>query len=224
MRIPHGNRRARCPKANAISAQFLLNQNSRPTTRGRASGTRAGAAPDLRPVAGGRGTVGRDYEHGRLGALSLLASIDLPAGEATPLAGETHKSSDHVEFLRILDGKHPKGDLIRIVPGDVSARTSAETRRCLATVLGRFEFVSAPKHGSRPNLVEGLFSRMTRQMLRGIRVSSKDEPEGRILRYFREVNAEPVVYRWRWNLSDVDPTAEELVVDTLLPDGAGKAS
>ena len=26
--MPHGNRRARCPKANAISAQFLLNQNS----------------------------------------------------------------------------------------------------------------------------------------------------------------------------------------------------
>ena len=110
------------------------------------------------------------------------------------------------------------------MPGDVSARTSAETRRYLATVLGRFEFVSAPRHGSRPDLVEGLLSRMTRQMLHGIRVSSKDEPEERILRYFREADAEPVVCRWRWNLSDVDPTAEELVVDTLLPDGAGKAS
>jgi len=57
--------------------------------------------------------------------------------------------------------------------------------------------VSAPKHGSWLNLVEGLFSRMTRQMLRHIRVSSKDELKERILRYFREVNAEPVVYRWR---------------------------
>ena len=180
--------------------------------------------PGLRPVAGGRGTVGRDYEHGRLGTLSLLASIDLPAGEATPLAGETHKSSDYVEFLKILDGKYPKGDLIRIVLDNVSVHTSAETRRYLATVPGRFEFVSAPRHGSWLNLVEGLFSRMTRQMLRGIRVSSKDEPEERILRYLEEVNAESVVYRWKWNLSDVDPTTEELVVDTLLPDGAGKAS
>ena len=180
--------------------------------------------PDLRPVAGGRGTVGRDYEYGRPGTLSLLASIDLLTGEAASLVSETHKSSDYVEFLRILDGKYPKGDLIRIVPGDVSARTSAETRRYLATVLGRFEFVSAPRHGSWLNLVEGFFSRMTRQMLRGIRVSSKDEPEERILRYFREADAEPVVCRWRWNLSDVGPTAEELVVDALLPDGAGKAS
>ena len=193
----------------------------------------ANTAPDLRPEAGGagdaggaggRGTVRRDYEYRRLGTLSLLASIDLPAGEATPLAGETHKSSDYVEFLKILDGKYPKGDLIRIVLDNVSARTSTETRRYLATVPGRFEFVSAPRHGSWPDLVEGFFSRMTRQMLRGIRVSSKDELKERILRYFKEVNAEPVVYRWKWNLSDVDPTTEELVVDTLLPDGAGKAS
>ena len=193
----------------------------------------ANTAPDLRPEAGGagdaggaggRGTVRRDYEYRRLGTLSLLASIDLLTGEATPLVSETHKSSDYVEFLKILDGKYPKGDLIRIVLDNVSVHTSAETRRYLATVPGRFEFVSAPRHGSWLNLVEGLFSRMTRQMLRQIRVSSKDELKERILRYFKEVNAEPVVYRWKWNLSDVDPTTEELVVDTLLPDGAGKAS
>ena len=178
---------------------------------------------DLRPVTGGRGTVGRDYEHGRLGTLSLLASIDLLTGEATPLVSETHKSSDYVEFLRILDGRYPKGDLIRIVLDNVSVHTSAETRHYLTTVPGRFEFVSAPRHGSWLNLVEGLFSRMTRQMLRGIRVSSKDELKERILRYFKEVNAEPVVYRWKWNLSDIDPTTEELVVDALLSDGADKA-
>ena len=187
----------------------------------------ANTAPDLRPEAddaGGRGTVRRDCEHGRLGTLSLLASIDLPAGEATPLAGETHKSSDYVAFLRILDGRYPKGDLIRIVLDNVSVHTSAETRRYLATVPGRFEFVFTPKHGSWLNLVEGFFSKMTRQMLRGIRVSSKDELRERILRYFKEVNADPVVYRWKWNLSDIDPTTEGLVVDTLLPDEADKAS
>ena len=195
-----------------------------PTTRSRAPGTRANTAPDLRPVTGGRGTVRRDHEHGRLGTLSLLASIDLLTGEATPLVSETHKSSDYVEFLRILDGKYPKGDLIRIVLDNVSVHTSAETRRYPPCVPGRFEFVFTPRHGSWLNLVEGFFSKMTRQMLRGIRVSSKDELKERILRYFKEVNAEPVVYRWRWNLSDIDPTAAELVVDTLLPDEADKAS
>ena len=105
----------------------------------------------------------------------------------------------------------------------MSARTSAEARRHPPCVPGRLGFVSAPRHGSWPDLVEGLLSRTARQMLRGIRVSSKDEPEERILRYLEEARAEPVVCRWRWNLSDMGPTAEELVVDTLVPDGADKA-
>jgi transposase len=41
--------------------------------------------------------------------------------------------------------------------------------------VGRFEFTFAPKHGSWLNLIEGLFSRLARSVLRHIRVASKDE-------------------------------------------------
>lgn len=178
----------------------------------------ANTAPDvpLMPEST-RSTIKRDYEYKRLGTLSLLASIDLLTGTATPLVSDTHKSSDYVAFLKILDAQYPKGDLIRIVLDNVSVHTSAETRAYLATVPGRFEFVFTPKHGSWLNLVEGFFSKMTRQMLRGIRVSSKSELIERIYRYFDEVNAEPVVFKWKWNLSDIDPSSEELVTETLLP-------
>ncbi len=54
-----------------------------------------------------------------------------------------------------------------------------------------------PRHGSWPDLVEGFFSKMTRQMLRGIWVPGKDESGERILRYLEEADADPVVYRWR---------------------------
>ena len=145
-------------------------------------------------------------------------------GETTPLAGETREGPDHAGFPEITGGRYPKGDLTRIVPDDVSVHTSAEARRHPPCAPGLLGFVSAPGHGSWPDLVEGLFSKMVRQMLRGIRVSSKDEPRERILRYLEEARAEPVVYRWRWSLSDIDPTAEELVVDTLLPNEADKAS
>ena len=113
---------------------------------------------------------------------------------------------------------------MRIVPGNVSARTSAETRCHLATVPGRLGLVLAPRHGPWPDLVEGFFSKMTRRTLRGIRVPGRDEPGEGILRYLEEVSADPVVHGWRRDLSDIDPTTEGLVVDTLLPDGAGKAS
>lgn len=185
----------------------------------------ASTAPDLRPEAGSMGgAVARDYEYKRLGTLSLLASIDLLTGEATPLVSETHKSSDYVEFLKVLDAKYPEGDLIRIVLDNVQVHKSKETRAYLATVPGRFEFVFTPKHGSWLNLVEGFFSKMTRQMLRGIRVSSKEELKERIYRYFDEVNAEPVVYRWKWNLSEIDPDKEELAVETLLEEREDQAS
>lgn len=117
-------------------------------------------------------TIIRDYEYKRLGTLSLLAAIDLLTGEAILLVSETHMSSDFVEFLKLLDGKYPKGDKIRIILDNHSAHTSKETQEYLNLVSDRFEFVFTPTHGSWLNMVEGFFSKMTRQMLAGIRVSS----------------------------------------------------
>lgn len=159
-------------------------------------------------------TISRDYEYRRLGTLSLLAGIDLQTGEAIPLVSETHNSRDYIEFLKILDNRYPKGDKIRIVLDNLKVHTSEETRKYLATVPGRFEFVFTPKHGSWLNMVEGFFSKMTKQMLRGIRVKSKAELEERIYLYFDEVNAEPVVFHWKYNLDDID-VSEEIIIDTL---------
>ena len=63
---------------------------------------------------------------------------------------------------------------IRIILDNHSAHTSKETRRFLDTMpKGRFKFVFTPKHGSWLNMIESFFSKMTRQMLRGIRVNRK---------------------------------------------------
>lgn len=51
-------------------------------------------------------------------------------------------------------------------------------------------------------------------MLRGIRVKSKAELADRIYLYFDEINAEPVVFHWKYNLDDID-VSEEVIVDTL---------
>ena len=159
-------------------------------------------------------TISRDYEYKRLGTVSLLAGIDLQTGEAVPLVRESHNSRDYIEFLKLLDKKYPKEDKIRLVLDNLKVHTSDETRKYLATVPGRFEFVFTPKHGSWLNLVEGFFSKLTRQLLKGIRVETKEELIGRIYKYFDEVNAEPVVYHWKYRLEEIDPS-EEVVVDTL---------
>ena len=159
-------------------------------------------------------TINRDYEYKRLGTLSLLAAIDLQTGEAIPLVRDKHSSTEYIEFLKLLDDKYPKGDKIRIVLDNLKVHTSEATRKYLATVPGRFEFVFTPKHGSWLNMVESFFSKMTRQMLRSIRVKSKEELTNRIYRYFVEINEEPIVFHWKYNLDDID-VSEEIIVDTL---------
>ena len=159
-------------------------------------------------------TINRDYEYKRLGTLSLLAAIDLQTGEAIPLVRDKHSSTEYIEFLKLLDDKYPKGDKLRIVLDNLKVHTSEATRKYLATVPGRFEFVFTPKHGSWLNMIEGFFSKMTRQMLRGIRVKSKEELTNRIYRYFAEINEEPIVFHWKYNLDDID-VSEEIIVDTL---------
>ena len=139
--------------------------------------TISNTAPDLRPTSE-HGEVYRDAEYKRLGTLSLLAGIDLLTGEAIPLVSETHKSSDFIEFLKILDKKYPSQDTIRIILDNHFTHTSKETRRFLDTMpKGCFKFVFTPKHGSWLNVIKSFFSKMTRQMLRGIRVNTKQELE-----------------------------------------------
>ena len=157
---------------------------------------------DLRPTAG-NGCVCRDYEYKRLGTLSLIAGIDLLTGIAVPVVSETHKSSDFITLLKKLDEMYPEGDIIRIICDNHSAHKSKEVQNYLATKPeGRYIFVFTPKHASWLNLIECFFSKMTRQMLKGIRVKSKEELAERIYQYFDEVNAEPVVFHWTYKLDE----------------------
>ena len=174
----------------------------------------ANVADDLPPTED-NGTIKRDYEYKRLGTVSLLAGIDLQTGEAIPLVSDSHNSSDYIEFLKILDAKYPKGDTIRLVLDNLKVHKAKKVIEYLSTVEGRFEFVFTPKHASWLNLVESFFSKMTKQMLKGIRVKSKEELVHRIYIYFDEINAEPVVFHWTWHLDDIDPS-ESVNTESLL--------
>jgi transposase len=160
-------------------------------------------ALDRPPVPGLHPTWDRDHEYVRHGTLSLLAGIDLLTGEVLGLVRERHRSREFIEFLQVAHARYPATARIRIVLDNHSAHISRETQAYLATLPNRFEFIFTPKHGSWLNLVEAFFSKMARTLFRGIRAASKDEMKARIELYLQEVNAEPVVFRWKYKLDTV---------------------
>jgi len=129
--------------------------------------------PDLPAVPGQHASPTRDYGYERLGTVSLLAGLDLPRGTATEIVSETHKSKDFIELLKKLDAAYPTATRLRLILDNHSAHISKETQRYLASRPQRFQFVFVPKHGSWLNLVENMFSKMARSMLREIRVKYK---------------------------------------------------
>jgi hypothetical protein len=157
----------------------------------------ANTAPDLPPVAGAHAAWSRDHEYVRLGTASILAGLDLQDGHVFARVERRHRSQEFVALLADLDAYYPSGAQIRVILDNHSAHISKETRRFLASKPNRFHYVHTPKHGSWLNLVETLFGKMARTFLRKIRVASWGELKQRILLGVAEVNAAPVVHRWR---------------------------
>jgi len=145
----------------------------------------------------------RDYEYKRLGTVSLLAGLDLHTGHVIETVSDTHNSGDFIEFLNKLDAGYPPQTKLRLLLDNHSAHISKQTQGYLQLHPQRFEFVFTPKHGSWLNMIETLFSKMTRSMLRAIRVTSKQELIDRIHLYFAELNADPVIFRWKYKMDEV---------------------
>ncbi len=159
--------------------------------------------PDLPPQPGTYATFARDHEYQRHGTLSLLAGIDLLTGRVHARVEDRHRSREFVAFLRQLDAAYPVDTAIRLILDNHSAHISKETKAWLAIQPeGRFAFVFTPKHGSWLNLIEGFFSKMARSMLRHIRVASKDELKRRILAYLDDLNRDPVVHSWTYQIAE----------------------
>jgi len=154
-------------------------------------------APDLPPIPGQYAQMGRDYEYKRLGTVSLLAALDLHDGHVIAQVHDRHRSREFISLLKEMDQCYPKDCTIRVILDNHSAHISKETMAYLSTKPNRFIYVHTPKHGSWLNLIETFFSKISRTFLKHIRVESKQELKERILKGIAEINAEPVVHRWK---------------------------
>jgi transposase len=163
----------------------------------------ANTAPDLPPQPGVHATFARDHEYKRHGTVSLLAGIDLLTGQVHALVRDRHRSREFIEFLQLIDAAYPPHTAIKVILDNHSAHISKESKAWLAKqATGRFEFTFTPKHGSWLNIVEGFFSKLTRSILRHIRVASKQELKDRIMAAMDYINQHPVVHTWSYKLDE----------------------
>jgi transposase len=163
----------------------------------------ANTSPDLPPRPGRYASFARDHEYKRHGTVSLLAGIDLLNGRIHALAKNRHRSREFIEFLKLLDAAYPADTAIKLILDNHSAHVSKETKAWLAAQPdGRFAFTFTPKHGSWLNLIEGFFSKLTRSVLRHIRVASKQELKDRIMAAMDHFNRMPVIHTWSHKLSE----------------------
>ena len=148
-------------------------------------------------MAGKYPKIGRDHEYKRLGTCSILAALDLQDGHITARVEDRHRSLEFVSLLSDLNAWYPPACPIRIVLDNHSAHLSKETQAFLSAHPNRFQYLLTPTHGSWLNIVETLFGKMARSFLRHIRVQSLDELKSRIHKGIAEINAAPVVHRWK---------------------------
>ncbi len=149
------------------------------------------------------GSVSRNHDYVRHGTVSLLAGIDLITGHIIPSVTEKHSSQEFIEWLKMVDQYYPDEFIITVILDNHSIHKSRETMAYLSSRPYRFKFVFTPTHASWLNIIETFFSKISRSMLRGIRVDSREELKNRILSYIDEINMEPVVFRWKYRIDEM---------------------
>ena len=182
--------------------------------------------PNLRPEAGDAGSAGGVGAGGSDAPSLLASSLDRPAGRRDdPLAGETREDSDHAglhgntraaggggrsdaDRARRRVGAHPREGEAPPGhrPGPPRVRVRAQAR-----------LLAEPGRG--PLLEDGPPDAALRSGSR-----AKTSPKRGFCATSGKASAEPIVHGRGRDLSDTGPTTEGPVVDTLLSDGADRAS
>lgn len=101
----------------------------------------------------------------------LLAWIDLHNGVVTEATSRTPNSDDFISFLNKLDLAYFGEKRMSMILNNLSFHTAEKTWKFILTMLNRFEFPFIPKRLSWLNIVQIVFSKLSRTML--CRISSK---------------------------------------------------
>jgi transposase len=140
----------------------------------------------------------REFEYVRHGTVSLMAALNVADGTVRPkIIGRNNSETLHA-FLADIDRDTPAHLRIHLVMDNGSSHVSKATRAWLAA-HPRFTVTYTPKHASWLNMVELVFSILTRRLLRRGEFTSREHLANKILKFFTHYNRTAKPFRWTYD-------------------------
>jgi transposase len=97
---------------------------------------------------------GQTHDYYRHGTTTLFAALNVASGKVVGKCRGSHKASDYVEFLKVLDRKAPKKKVLHIIADNYSAHKAPEVKEYLKQKEGRFVEHFIPTYSSWLNMIE----------------------------------------------------------------------
>jgi transposase len=140
----------------------------------------------------------REFEYVRHGTVSLMAALNVTDGTVRPKIIGRNDSDTFIGLLTELDHEVPDHLRIHLVIDNGSSHTSKATRAWLAG-HPRFTVTYTPKHASWLNMVELVFSILTRRLLRRGEFTSREHLANKIIKFFAHYNRTAKPFRWTYD-------------------------
>jgi transposase len=140
----------------------------------------------------------REFEYVRHGTISILAAMNVTAGEVIAERIDRNDSATFTRFLAMLDQMTPPHLRICLIMDNGSSHTSRATRAWLAA-HPRFSVTYTPKHASWLNMIEQWFGVLTRRLLRRGDFTSRDDLEAKITAFTIRHNKNARPYKWSYD-------------------------
>jgi transposase len=140
----------------------------------------------------------REFEYRRHGTVSIIAAMEVAAGQVITQRVQRNDSQAFTQFLAMLDQHIAPGLRIRLIMDNGSSHTSKATKAWIAA-HPRFAVTHTPKHASWLNIVEQWFSILTRKLLRRGDFASRDDLDSRITDFTTGWNETARPFKWKYD-------------------------
>ena len=138
----------------------------------------------------------QSHDYYRHGTTTLFAALNVASGKVIGDCKDSHKATDYISFLKMVDRKSPKNKTLHIIADNYSSHKTPEVREYLESKNGRFVEHFIPTHSSWLNLVERWFGEITTKRIRRGSWSGVDELEKAITDYIKHWNKSGRRFRW----------------------------